>query len=350
MELRNRRLEGWRLSGRAMQPVLLGLALALFCVAQAVSGVVLRGGTTYSTTTARGAYVGAGSDGAGRIPTWNSWVGSPVTRGSDGIAYASWSNVTSEAQWAANTWSRANLGLKMTFQIPMLPSDKTSTLALGAAGNYDSYFTTLANTLVTAGYPDAYLRVGWEFNGGWYPWAAKSDPTNWIAFYRRIVKAMRAVSGANFKFDWNPDLGYQQIAPASVYPGDDVVDFVGMDVYDQDWGAGGAIVSDPATRWNDLLTQNYGLNWIVTFSKSHNKPISIPEWGVAQRADGHGGGDDPYFVNQMVQWFQTNSVAYENYFDFNSKTMQSALYNFQGSTYITNQFPLSAAAYQAAFK
>ena len=88
----------------------------------------------------------------------------------------------------------------------------------------------------------------------------------------------------------------------------------------------------------------------MTFSKSHNKHTSIPEWGVVNRTDGHGGGDNPYFVNQMVQWFKTNGVAYQNYFDFNSQTMQTAILNVQGSRYIDNQFPNSAAAYQAAFR
>jgi hypothetical protein len=343
--------DGLRLAGRAMRPVLFGFVLALLWTVQGVpQTTVLRGGTTSTTTAERGVYVGSGCDGAGRVPTFNNWVGKPVTRGSDGFAYASWTNLVTEAQWTVNCWQRANLGIKMTFQIPMLPRDGSSTLALGAAGNYDTNFTQIGNMLVSAGYADAYLRVGWEFNGSWYPWAANPDPTNWVAFFRHIVKVMRAVPGSKFQFDWNPAWGVQQIAAEQVYPGDDVVDFIGQDAYDQMWGPGGSIVTDPTTRWNDLLTFSHGLNWLVTFSKSHNKRISIPEWGVITRKDGHGGGDDPYYVNQMVQWFQTNNVASQIYYDFNSPTLQSAILNLQGSFFPSNQFPQSSAAYQAAFR
>jgi hypothetical protein len=340
-----------RVIRRAMRPVLLGLALTLLCAAPGVAQTtVLKGATTSTAGTERGVYVGAGCDGSGRIAAFNTWAGKPVTRGSDGFSYTSWTNMVSEAQWAIGCWQRVSLGLKMTFQIPMLPADNVSTLALGAAGNYDTNFTQIGNALVGGGFADATLRIGWEFNGGWYPWAAKKDPTNWVAFYKQIVKVMRAVPGSKIKFDWNPNLGTQQIAPPQVYPGDNVVDFIGMDAYDQYWGAGGSIVSDPTTRWNDLLNDTYGLNWLVTFGKAHNKPISFPEWGVMTRSDGHGGGDDPNYVNQMVQFFKTNNVAYQNYFNFNTTTLQSAILNLQGSRFITNQFPQSASAYQAAFR
>jgi hypothetical protein len=335
-------------TGRAMRPVLLGLALALLCTAPGVAQVtILKGGTTSTTTTERGVYVGGGCDGAGRIAAFNTWVGKPVTRGSDGFSYVSWTDMVSEAKWAIGCW---HLGLKMTFQIPMLPNDNVSTLALGAAGNYDANFAQIGVALVGGGFADATLRIGWEFNGGWYPWAAKKDPTNWVAFYKQIVQVMRAVPGSKFKFDWNPNLGTQQIAPPQVYPGDDYVDFIGLDAYDQYWGSGGSIVSDPITRWDNLLNDTYGLNWLVTFGNTHNKPISFPEWGVMTRSDGHGGGDNPYYVNQMIQFFKTNNVAYQNYFNFNTTTLQSAISNLQGSRFITNQFPQSAAVYKTAFQ
>jgi beta-mannanase len=235
----------------------------------------------------------------------------------------------------------------MTFQIPMLPTDGTSTLAKGAAGNYDTNFTTIGTALVSAGFADAYLRVGWEFNGSWYPWAAKQDPTNWVAYYQHIVKVFRAVPNSKFKFDWNTSLGTNQLAPDQVYPGDSNVDFIGMDAYDQFWGAANSIVTSNTTRWNDLLTTSYGLNWLVTFGQQHNKAISIPEWGVSYRTDGHGGGDDPTYVTNMAAWFIANKVAYQNYYDFNNSTVQNAILNVQGSSYKNNQFPQSAAAYQA---
>lgn len=41
------------------------------------------------------------------------------------------------------------------------------TLAVGVSGAYNGYFVTLVQTLVAAGDANAYLRLGWEFDGTW---------------------------------------------------------------------------------------------------------------------------------------------------------------------------------------
>jgi hypothetical protein len=63
------------------------------------------------------------------------------------------------------------------------------------------------------------------------------------------------------------------------------------------------------------------------FASSHGKPLSFPEWGLAIRSDGHGLGDDPYFINQMVSWMENpaNDVTYETYFDANSGGVNSLI-------------------------
>ena len=113
-------------------------------------------------------------------------------------------------------------GKKFTLSVPMLVAG--ATLAEGAAGQYDDHFKQLGEELVARGFSDASLRIGWEFNGGWYFWAARKDPTNWVAYFRRIVQVLKATPGSHFTIDWCPNYGHQEIAPDQVYPGDDVVD------------------------------------------------------------------------------------------------------------------------------
>ena len=69
--------------------------------------------------------------------------------------------------------------------------------------------------------------------------------------------------------------------------------------------------------------------------------MAFPEWGVAIRSDGHGLGDDPFFVNNMVAWMKNpaNDVAYETYFDVNSGGVNSDLTG--------GSFPNSLAAFTA---
>jgi beta-mannanase len=118
------------------------------------------------------------------------------------------------------------------------------------------------------------------------------------------------------------------------YPGDDYVDIIGIDVYDQTkW----TNFKDPVERW-DKLTLNgpYGLAWHRDFAKAHNKPMSYPEWGVG----GNDSGDNPYFIQRMHDWFVANNIVYESYWQSNSA--------YPGKL-SADQYPLSAAKYKELF-
>ncbi len=55
---------------------------------------------------------------------------------------------------------------------------------------------------------------------------------------------MRSVPGASFRFDWTINAGYRPIPFNDYYPGNDVVDIIGMDVYDF-WPGPAAGPADP---------------------------------------------------------------------------------------------------------
>jgi hypothetical protein len=42
--------------------------------------------------------------------------------------------------------------------------------------------------------------------------------------------------------------------------------------------------------------------------------IVIPEWAVDDHSDGYGLGDDPYFIDNMYNWFLANHVPWVIYF------------------------------------
>jgi len=282
-----------------------------------------------------GVYEGAGCTGVTALSNFVGWLGRQPDQVLDFVASDSWQAMADGANWSANCWRATNA--KVVFSVPMLPAG-ANTLAEGAAGKFDDKFKQLATTLVNQGYGNAIIRLGWEFNGGWYPWAAAKDPTNWVIYWRRIVTAMRGVQGAAFRFDWCPAQGQQQIAADKVYPGDSYVDIIGQDVYNQSWSG----VTAPADRWNELLTQKYGLQWHRSFASAHNKPTSFPEWATGTRPDGHGGGDDPYFVTQMASWIGQSTAVYHNYWDYPASDYNGKLSD--GSK------PLSGSTFRQLFK
>jgi hypothetical protein len=282
-----------------------------------------------------GVYQGNGCDGLTGLAAFTSWFGRQPDFVLDFFASDSWTSMMGDATWAVSCWNRQNK--TVVFSVPMLPADG-STLAQGASGQFDDKFRALAQMLKSKGHGKAIIRLGWEFNGGWYAWAAKKDPTNWVKYWQRIVTAMRSVPGTSFRFDWCSAQGYQQIPASSVYPGDAYVDIIGRDNYNQTW----TDADTPAKRWNALLTEQYGLNWLKDFATQHDKPISFPEWGTGTRPDGHGGGDDAYFVTQMSLWIKANSVEYHGYWDYPARDYDAKISG--------NYQPAAAKAYLAAFR
>lgn len=283
-----------------------------------------------------GAYRGAGDTGVKGLLATEAWLGRPLPRALDFLYFTRWGD-GSTAQtpvslggWAIGQWGKQSR--KMTFGVPM--TIQGTPLAEVASGAHDDAYLYLAKTLVAKGMADAILRIGWEFNGGWYAWAAAPKPADWIAAFQRIVTVMRTAPGQAFRIDWNPAAGYLGLPAEKVWPGDAYVDIVGLDVYCQWWDARDQ--NDPARRWNTLLTQDHGLQWHRAFAAAHGKPMSFPEWGVGTRPDGHGCGDDPYFVQQMLAWISANNVAYHNLWDYPASDYSARLSD--------NSKPLAGAA------
>ena len=241
-------------------------------------------------------------------------------------------------------------GYTLSLGVPIIPSDTTGapvgTLAQGATGAYNSYFVTLAQTLVAGGEANADLRLGWEFDGNWFAWNALTPAAeaNYAAYFRQIVTAMRSVAGENFKFVWNPDAstftGQSTVQGYNVslaYPGSAYVNYIGLDSYDQSW----ATPFTSANAWNQTTLPT--LVAAQKFAAAQGVPLALCEWGVTIRTDGAGLGDDPAYVNNMAAWMKTtsNNVAYESYFNNNTIPSGGAV----NSEITGGSFPNSMAAF-----
>jgi hypothetical protein len=199
----------------------------------------------------------------------------------------------------------------------MLPADAPADWrVLGARGAYDGYARQLAENLVAEGLGHSVIRLGWEANDGADAESALgTDPSeyrDWALYWARIVRAMRSVEGAHFVFDWTVNQGYRPIALDDWYPGDSVVDIIGIDAYD----SGIADYSlTPPQRWSKLSHEPDGLDAVAAFAARHHKAVSVPEWGLLREGSSGGGGDDPTYVAGIASFVETHPVAYESYFD-----------------------------------
>jgi hypothetical protein len=314
------------------------------------------------------------------IETAAKWLGSPssIKYAMDFIDATDWAHISDP--WQLSKWQGSPFTL--IWGVPMVPCGGPSTQCqtnvadynLVASGGADGYYKTLAQHLVSAGFGSSYIRIGWEFNASSMGWSVCNQngdgPTSWlndfVPAFRNIVTSMRSVSGASFKFIWNPIDTSSSSCPGvhleSLYPGDSYVDVVALDVYD---GIGTKISSD-ATRWTDLVNgtgsggyvavspnamngqkfagEGYGLKWIAAFGKEHNKEISLPEWGLESTSQNAGGGDDAYFVTQMADWIKANDTGPELFWNSGGGTLPLDIPNYtKGST------PAATAAFKTAF-
>jgi beta-mannanase len=184
---------------------------------------------------------------------------------------------------------------------PPLGDDAAAALLRdGARGRYDQHFRTLAQRLVARRAGDTVLVLGWEMNGTTYTGRCAPDPTAWKDYWRRIVMAMRGVPGQRFRFDFAPVRGAQAVPWTDCYPGDDVVDIIGMDSYDQ----------RPGGTFDEFASQPYGLRAHADFAAAHGKPMSYPEWGLYHH------GDNAGYVCAMSTWISTHHVAYHSISDY----------------------------------
>ena len=250
----------------------------------------------------------------------------------------SWSSITSST-WPYPKWRGS--GYSMIWGIPMLPNSYSPNsnvddaggscygLSQEADGAFNSQWTQVARALVTNGYGSSVVRLGWEFNGGWFPWAAGGCPGAFVGAFQQIVTVMRSVSGANFSFEWNPTAGDFYVGNlADFYPGSSYVNYVGLDVYDNAW----ASYPGAQSEFDTIKTETDGLDWLSTFAAQEGKAIVLPEWGLGWGVcdagqpvnapnNGTCGGDDPTFINDMASWIKSNNVFEDTFWDYGSSSM-----------------------------
>ena len=290
------------------------------------------------------------------VRAFEKWAKHKITYVTDFGPRQTWDDIAEPDELLAE-WKGS--GYTLVYAVPMLPETlnpdndmkrKNRLMRQGGRGEYNQHFVTLAENLVQAGQKKAVLRVGWEFNLRSWAWGT-DDEKLYIDFYREIVDAMRSVPGQDFEFDWNPNNGFNPNPGEKYYPGDQYVDYVGVDVYDLHAGVypypkkcDEACRHERQTRaWTEAIYGGpTGLAFWTDFAARHDKPIALPEWGLWDRYDNTGGGDNPLFIRFMHDYISRpqNNVAYANYFNLNS---------FQGEHSLTKSFRRSGKEFRELF-
>jgi hypothetical protein len=161
--------------------------------------------------------------------------------------------------------------------------------------------------------PSCIIRPGWEMTGDWYSWGMNAPgqlayPDWCTAFktaYRRCVNLWREIMptmpSVGSCFNPNGDYLTKGVNLDDFYPGDDIVDSIGVDIYDYPQWQGGmqadgvTPILSPQDRWDQFILPN--LQAADAYAAAHGKQVCVPEAGA-----GEGGGDNPTFVTALAAW------------------------------------------------
>jgi mannan endo-1,4-beta-mannosidase len=183
------------------------------------------------------------------------------------------SNIVSLQATPMITWMPITSGRKTINLLPEILS-----------GQWDTYINNWINGLKTwqATYPinarpTLLIRFAHEFNGNWYPWG--NDPTNLKAAWRYMKTKFNAAGVTNVEWVWcannvNVD-SYNNVN--LYYPGDDVVDWTGLDGYN--WGSNYSF-----SRWKSF-NETFSIPYINLVTAFPNKPVMLGEVASAEPSD-----------------------------------------------------------------
>jgi hypothetical protein len=270
-----------------------------------------------------GAYVG---NDPRDLADFESWLGKSADHLLFYFNQSSWPAYDSSIDWAIDLWKHTSATI--IWSVPLVVDG--STLEAAAAGAYDSHYLKAAKSLLVSSTGDKpiHIRTGWEFNGEWFPWSARGHESAFIAAYRNLVDTFRSVSD-RFIFEWTANIG-GAMNPATAYPGDNYVDFIGMDFYYNTlWDS-----ADPIEAWNSMVYRPYGLQWHQDFAAQHNKPTAYSEWGIMSNNAG------PY-IEKAAEWFDKYNVAYNAYWETDYASYPGTLHD--------GRYPNAGTVYREVF-
>jgi hypothetical protein len=161
------------------------------------------------------------------------------------------------------------------------------------AGSYDSYIREFAQAARKWGHP-FFLRFDWEMNGNWFPWSEGvngNQAGEFAAAWRHVHDIFTSVGAANVTWVWCPNVDFEGTLHdlGSLYPGDEYVDWTGLDGYN--WGL------NPANpdRWrsfNELYSATYQR---IVDAVAPDKPMLIGEMGSTEE-----GGSKAQWIEEAL--------------------------------------------------
>lgn len=249
--------------------------------------------------------------------------------------FTNWCNTPTDLdnlfkQQVPNIWNNHNVPL-ITWEPYLCSASATppDVEVQAATGAYDGYLNLWADRLKSfLSGPDgvygsaddrrAYLRLGHEMNGNWYPWSAavgNNSPADYVRMWQHVKGIFTAMGLGATRLQWmwcvnNTDSA--GFTAEAYYPGDGYVDWVAIDGYN--WGT-----SQPWSRWQTPAAV-YG-NMLGRLHALTTKPLALTE--VASSTATSGGVSvtaKAQWITDVYSYVQANGVRFVAWFNVDKET------------------------------
>jgi mannan endo-1,4-beta-mannosidase len=173
---------------------------------------------------------------------------------------------------AVNTARLIRTVISLNIKSLSIDSTRNDTLLKEIAlGKWDSTLAAFASGAAQSGVT-IYLRFGYEMNGDWFPWGCKKE--DFIAAWNHAHNIFIQESAENVRWIFSPNVVWDGRTVSAdllpYYPGDSVVDIIGVDGYN---------FGDSYDQWHHWQSFNeiFGLSLLGV--KTLGKPLWITETG-----------------------------------------------------------------------
>jgi len=208
------------------------------------------------------------------------------------------------------------------------------------AGRFDSDIRRWARELRDFGYP-IYFRPMCEMNGDWVSWGGTvngNSPQDYIPAWRHVHDIFVQEGASNVKWVWSPNRDGSthdaQVTFNTYYPGDNYVDFIGMDGYN--WGT---LYNTPDwTSFWQSFEEIFRYSYDVAVANT-SKPIVVSETATTEVGGNAQNGGKAQWITDAFNTLPTRfpRIAMLTWFDINKET-----------DWRVNSSASSLAAYKAA--
>jgi hypothetical protein len=238
-------------------------------------------------------------------------AGKRVTFINTGQAWATFDSASVEATIEEGAIPLVTMGLKSGV-----------TLRDVVEGKQDTPIREWARAAKAFGYPFLF-RPWWEMNGGWYSWGRNPD---FIPAWEHFHRLVEEEGATNVTWAWivnaiwfeeaSPGVwSYEHSDPTPYYPGDEFVDWVGMDAYN--WG----LNTLQPDKWRSPA-EVIGPTLELLETIAPGKPVCICE-DASTEEGGEPGDDKAAWIHEMLGSYLPAHPAIKAFLWFNWNVEQS---------------------------